>query len=63
MMDITSKALKRCAHKKMLKRWARRVRESKTNGNKTKCILASFEEMDMASQRIKRRANGQVLRR
>jgi hypothetical protein len=46
-----------------LKRWARRVRESRTKENKTKCALASFEEMDIASQRIKQRTNGQVLRR
>jgi hypothetical protein len=63
MMEITSKALKRGAHKKVLKRWARRVRESRTKENKTKCALASFEEMDIASQRIKQRTNGQVLRR
>ena len=63
MREITSKALKRGAHEKVLKRWARRVRESRTKGNKTKCTLASFEEMDIASQIIKQRANGQVLRR
>ena len=56
MMDITSKTLKRGAHKKVLKRWARRVRESRTKKNKTKCALASFEEMNKASKRIKRRA-------